>query len=77
MRKPTITSKALWVSEDLCWLYKEYELLWYIIYIVVDKKIRFCSLGYPIYSYGYRGVVYVNKEYCEDYYKSSNEKDNG
>nr|DAE95713.1 MAG TPA: hypothetical protein [Caudoviricetes sp.] len=27
MRKPTITSKALWVSEDLCWLYKEYELL--------------------------------------------------
>ena len=77
MRKPTITSKALWVSEDLCWLYKEYELLWYIIYIVVDKKIRFGSLGYPIYSYGYRGVVYVNKEYCEDDYKSSNEKDNG
>nr|DAU28430.1 MAG TPA: hypothetical protein [Caudoviricetes sp.] len=38
MRKPTITSKALWVSEDLCWLYKKYELLWYIIYIVVDKK---------------------------------------
>ena len=50
MRKPTITSKALWVSEDLCWLYKEYELLWYIIYIVVDKKIISVKVEYNLFD---------------------------
>lgn len=66
MRKPTITSKALWVSEDLCWLYKEYELLWYIIYIVVDKKYGSARLAIPFILMGIE-VLYILINRDRDY----------